>query len=232
MAIKLDAFILNRNKNGFFMENLNWIFFDVGSTLIDENKSYQDFIERSISLLEEHNIEVGFEQFYQMMLKSSKNYQNPLQSTWEQFSSSLKLDRPVWDVKNDRLFPCVRETLEELSKYYSLGIIANQIAGLEERLRKWEIISYFKIIVSSAEVGIYKPNPAIFQLALTKAKAKSTQCLYVGDRCDNDIIPAKRLGFKTVRILQGVGSVQAEDPIYPSDFQIFEISDLLTILGK
>jgi FMN phosphatase YigB (HAD superfamily) len=45
-------------------------------------------------------------------------------------------------------------------------------------------------------------------MALENAECKPENAVMIGDRLDNDIYPAKKLGFKTVHILRGFGRVQ------------------------
>ncbi len=63
--------------------------------------------------------------------------------------------------------------MKYIQKHYSLGIIANQIPGLEDRLKELGIIQYFAQIISSAEVGVKKPNLEIFLAVLRMARAKA-----------------------------------------------------------
>ena len=59
------------------------------------------------------------------------------------------------------------QILRMLSSRYRIGIIANQSTGTEERLAKWGLMPFVSICLSFAEVGLEKPDPAIFQLALS-----------------------------------------------------------------
>ena len=103
-------------------------------------------------------------------------------------------------------------TLEILKKRgYNLGIIANQIAGTEERLESFGLLKYFDAIATSAEFGIAKPDKAIFEKALEMADCKAENSVMVGDRLDNDIRPAKAIGMKTVWIRQGLAAHQHTD---------------------
>ena len=43
------------------------------------------------------------------------------------------------------------------------------------------------LIVTSAEVGVEKPDPAVFHAALTKAGVKPEEAVYVGDDYNNDV---------------------------------------------
>ncbi|MEW4353990.1 HAD family hydrolase [Streptococcus pneumoniae] len=59
--------------------------------------------------------------------------------------------------------------------------------------------------MGSEDVGYKKPNRAIFEYALVKAGSPASRCVYIGDRMDNDILPAKRVGMKTIHMVQGIG---------------------------
>ena len=89
---------------------------------------------------------------------------------------------------------------------YRLGIIANQNPGAEQRLARWGLLRFFDVIAASAETGFAKPDPAIFQWALAQAGCLAPNAVMVGDRLDNDIAPANRLGMHTVRLLRGLGA--------------------------
>ena len=82
-------------------------------------------------------------------------------------------------------------------------------------------------MIASAEEGVSKPDPRIFEIALGRADCKAEHAVMIGDRIDNDVVPAKKMGMKTVWIRQG-GAVG-----YGSyrDQSISQIS-LLIILGN
>lgn len=75
-----------------------------------------------------------------------------------------------------------------------------------------------------------KPDIRIFEYALDKANCIPQDACMIGDRLDNDILPAKSLGMKTVWIKQGFGALQkpfskSEEP----DYTISSLSELLKI---
>lgn len=211
------------------MKDISWIFFDVGETLVDEKKSYLNYATRCSHQLTTKNIEVSPSTYLKMIEDNYKqNEKRPLYATWQAFNVRDK--RPEWQHINECLYPNVKEILYLLSQKYKLGIIANQGVGLKERLTSFEILDYFSLIVSSADVNIKKPDPEIFKFALEKANINASSAVYIGDRVDNDIIPAKQLGMKAIRIKQGMARFQMESPLYPSDFIISGFSELLDIL--
>ena len=84
------------------------------------------------------------------------------------------------------------------------------------------------MVVASAEEGISKPDLRIFQIALDRADCEAEATVMVGDRIDNDILPANNLGMMTVWIKQGLGGLceptcEAERP----DCTISELSELI-----
>ena len=111
---------------------------------------------------------------------------------------------------------------------YRLGVIANQQPGTEQRLLEWNLLQFFDVIAASAEVGAAKPDPGLFLWALRHADCAPQNAAMIGDRIDNDILPAKALGMKTVRILSGPSAAYrpADDP---ADRTISSLSDLLLL---
>ena len=66
-------------------------------------------------------------------------------------------------------------------------------------------------IRTAAEAGCAKPDLRIFKMALQKAKCEPNEAVMVGDRLDNDIVPAKELGMKTIWVRQGYAIYQSID---------------------
>ena len=111
-----------------------------------------------------------------------------------------------WNSEDEYVYPEAEEVLRELSERYHIGIIANQNLGSEERLEKLGLLRYIDLVIASAEEGVAKPDLRIFQIALDRANCKPEEAVMVGDRIDNDILPANKIGMKTVWIKQGFGS--------------------------
>lgn len=64
-------------------------------------------------------------------------------------------------------------------------------------------MKYIKLVVASAEEGVAKPDSEIFLRALKRAECLPGNAVMIGDRIDNDIEPANRLGMKTIWVRQG-----------------------------
>ena len=117
------------------------------------------------------------------------------------------------------------------NKGYKLGIIANQLLGTQSRLEKWQILQYFDVVVSSAEEGIAKPDLQIFRTALQKADCKPHNAVMVGDRLDNDIVPANKVGLKTIWVKQGFAVYSnPQDELEYADYTVNSLTEICDIL--
>lgn len=88
--------------------------------------------------------------------------------------------------------------LESLSNRFPLVIVSNFYGNLETVLKDFGILKYFKKVIDSAKVGMRKPGESIFNLALKEFNCEPSEILVVGDSLENDILPAKKLGFSTL----------------------------------
>lgn len=204
------------------MINYKWLFFDIGSTLINEEKAYQDRIEQAIA---ETNI--TYDTFYQRMLVLFQEGLKGDLIALQEYS----LERPKWKSELEILYPDAKIVLETLHNRYKIGVIANQLPNLEKRLENFGIRQWIDLIISSADCGFSKPSSKIFQLALQQASCSASSATMIGDRLDNDIAPAKALGMKTIWIKQGFSAYSPiQSPSEEPDFTVNSLSDLLKIL--
>ena len=90
--------------------------------------------------------------------------------------------------------------LELLAHNYSLGLVSNYYGNVKTVLRELSLKKYFNSIIDSAVVGIRKPDLRIFQLSLNDLSVTAGQAIVVGDSYENDIIPGKLIGCKTIWI--------------------------------
>ncbi|MGI9052066.1 MAG: HAD family hydrolase [Ilumatobacteraceae bacterium] len=66
-------------------------------------------------------------------------------------------------------------------------------------------------ILISDELGVEKPDPAFFAAVAAVAGLPPARIAYVGDRLDNDVLPARRAGMRTVLLRRGPwGHLHAE----------------------
>ena len=134
-----------------------------------------------------------------------------------------------WNSEDEYVYPKAEEVLRELSKRYHVGIIANQNLGSEERLEKLGLLRYIDLVIASAEEGVAKPDLRIFQIALGRANCKPEEAVMVGDRLDNDIIPANKIGMKTIWIKQGFGKYAVPSSEEYPDYTVECLSEIIKL---
>lgn len=183
------------------MESVKWLFFDIGSTLVDEAKCYE---KRFLELSEQAKVP------YSEMYETARRFYLQGEKGDHVCAKQYGLTIPKWHHELETPYPDAIDTVQRLKERgYRLGIIANQGFGTENRLKSFGLHAYFDVILSSAEEGIAKPDPAIFLRALRRANCAPKDAYMIGDRLDNDIAPAKALGIHTVWIKQGFGALSA-----------------------
>ena len=196
---------------------IEWIFFDLGSTLIDETEVYEKRFSETV-----RGSSVGVSEFQNTAVR----FWTQGLDGYPQAAAFYGLPKAPWRSEYERLCEGCAAVLEALrARGYRLGVIANQIPGTEKRLKTWGILPFFDVIAPSAELGMAKPDPAIFLWALNEAGCKPENAVMIGDRIDNDVLPAQALGMKAVRILTGPAAVYrpADDP---SDAVVCSLSAL------
>lgn len=205
-------------------DDIKWLFFDVGSTLMDEHISYEHRFKDIANLA---NIE--YEKIYSTAISLYKqNKKGDLE-----IAKKLGIDLPYWHDEDEVLYENTDKCLKLLNDKYKIGIIANQELGTKNRLEKHGILQYIDLVIASAEEGVSKPDKQIFKIALERSECESNQAVMIGDRIDNDIVPAKLLGMHTIWIKQGFGqywNITSEEE--KPDYVINDISEICDYLFK
>lgn len=211
------------------LKNAEWIFFDMGFTLVDESDEHR---RRARIAIDEAAANGGKrispEEFEKMAYEIGGTGKAP-------FSRVCKIigAKPVvYTGELEKPYPDAAAVLEKLSGKYRLGIIANQLPGADKRLERFGLSAHISLVVSSAEFGAEKPDPSIFLAALGAAGCVPERAVMVGDRPDNDIKPARALGMMTVRVRQGQFRLFSPDgEEYLPDADIGSIAELPALFG-
>jgi putative hydrolase of the HAD superfamily len=83
---------------------------------------------------------------------------------------------------------------------YYLGVISNSIGTMEQQLGRVDLAHYFDAIFDSALVGVEKPHPEIFRVALERTGVKPEEAIFVGDTNATDMGGAYLAGLRGVLI--------------------------------
>jgi HAD superfamily hydrolase (TIGR01662 family) len=202
------------------------IFFDLGETLVTQN--IEDNMVTKNALREISPIlpkRVSPERFFELYregykvnetIRSRHHVEIPIQVWMRQLlervidvspsdelvSKSIKIIVKA-RAANGVAFDDAHSTLKQLSKRdVKLGIISNvsshEVAmGILDNVK---LTQYFDEIVTSASVGIRKPDPGIFRYALMQFRVRPEQAVMVGDSEMHDIGGGYVAGLKTVLV--------------------------------
>jgi HAD superfamily hydrolase (TIGR01549 family) len=86
-------------------------------------------------------------------------------------------------------------------KDIKMGIITNtsfSTGSIWFLLDKLGISNYIDVVIASCDVGMAKPDPRIFHLALDELKVESREAMHVGDNYNDDVVGALRAGVKPI----------------------------------
>lgn len=219
--------------------------FDVGGTLADGELNRESYQAELLRYLRDLGFEVSSEGYRKVMRLALQRLEECrrrfLETRFEEFYSEvldklgvpprpeiLKRVRTIYG----RNFPQVpklgvHETLRELRKTYKLGVISNSMSGAsKDFLEREGLASYFEVIVLSRDVGIRKPDPKIFSIALWRLGVKPSEAVHIGNSPEEDVAGAKGAGMKTVLL-----GKEEQAKVRP-DLTVRSIADLPSALRR
>jgi HAD superfamily hydrolase (TIGR01662 family) len=106
------------------------------------------------------------------------------------------------EIERRDLYPDVEPTIRQLNAAgYRLGVTGNQPEGAAEQTAKLGLP--FDVVGSSAIWGVNKPDGGFFERIVSEFELEASEIVYVGDRLDNDVLPAQEAGMIAVFIRRG-----------------------------
>jgi HAD superfamily hydrolase (TIGR01549 family) len=178
------------------------VVFDVGETLVDETREYGTWADWLG--VPRHT----FVSVFGAVIASGKDYRDTFQVFQPGFDlTAAREDRaaagqPEWFGEGD-LYPDVRSALSTLqASGVWVGIAGNQTVRAGGLLRNLNLPA--DLIATSDDWGVQKPDTLFFEKVVDASPGNDpSKIVYVGDRIDNDLRPAKAVGLKTVYIQRG-----------------------------
>ena len=184
------------------------VFFDAGETLIDETRAWAGWADW-----------LGVSHLTLFAVLGS------VIERGEHHHRAFEMIRPGFHLEKERaarrtngvadgfgiedLYPDVAPCLRQLrAEGYIIGVAANQPAEFEECFRS--LLLPVDIVLSSSSLQVEKPSPQFFAAIAEACGCRSREIAYVGDRLDNDVIPAMAAGMAAVFLRRGPwGYIQA-----------------------
>jgi FMN phosphatase YigB (HAD superfamily) len=175
------------------------VVFDVGETLIDESRLWRAWAEW---------LGVPPFTFFVAMgsvIGSGRDHRDVfalLGFDYEREAAARRAAGIVGGFDARDLYPDVRPCLDALrADGYAIGVVGNQPARAEGQLKELELP--VDLVATSAGWGVSKPSPAFFARVATAMGCAPAEIVHVGDRVDNDVVPAATAGMLSVFIRRG-----------------------------
>ncbi len=122
-------------------------------------------------------------------------------------------------------------TLQTLNGSCKLGVISNAWPYVESMLRLLGLWDYFESVILSAQVGLSKPNPAIYELGLRALHIHAEQALFVDDMPQN-VVAAERVGLRGLWLLRSPVSPDDIPGPYRHLTQIYTLHQLIPLIEQ
>jgi HAD superfamily hydrolase (TIGR01509 family) len=195
------------------------VVFDVGETLVDESRTWTLEAERA------GVPPLTFFAALGALIERGEDHRR----IWELLGVERPHGPPPGPTRAD-LYPDALPCLERLrAAGYRLGVAGNQPADAIEAL---DLPADF--VASSAGWGVEKPDARYFERVTAAAGMAAGRIAHVGDRVDNDVLPAKRAGMLAVFIRRGpwghIHAARSDAAI--ADARIESLHDLAAVLSR
>lgn len=206
------------------------LFFDVGETLASEERMWNSWAEW---------LQVPAGTFFSALgavIDQRRDYREVFQYFRKDFNLSAEREArrraglPNGFLPSD-LYPDTVPTLRwAREEGYRLGFAGNHSRETEAFLHSLGIET--EIVGSSERWGVAKPDPRFFQAIVERSGLAPKDIAYIGDRIDNDVLPALACGMEAVFVERGPwGIVQAQWPEAQSiPHRIRSLGDLRNLL--
>lgn len=135
------------------------------------------------------------QQHWEAVMKRLKRPAEEMTAIREEFFAGDIVDRTLVDF------------IRSLRGKYKTGLISNNWGDLRESLVREKFDDAFDIIIISAEVGVAKPDPKIFQIALKQAGVRPSEAVFVDDFYVN-IEGCEKVGMKGIHFKDAPSTMQ------------------------
>jgi len=187
---------------------IRWIFLDVGNVIMNDDpvmafiyqELHQALLQKGLTVSfdellaerEQFIRERGAGHWYEIGLRYLGV--DAMHSLMHHCAATIRSDYMAYH----NVIPGMDAALEELSREFHLGLLANQLREVLEGLSHCGLRRHFRVLALSELIDLKKPDPEIFLWALREAGCRPEEAIMVGDRVDNDILPAQEEGMWTI----------------------------------
>ena len=226
------------NKDAIVLASFSAVIFDLDNSLFDEKKfviaAYHNIANYLANLCDQSEIEL-FENLLSMFQKKTSIYPK----LFDDFIEEIGLKQEVLSelikiytyTKVDlKLYPGAEKILQNLKKQgMKLCLVTNgNVETQKNKILQLGLKKYFDSIIYARKMGKdkEKPNPQVYKKALQMLLTSSDETFCVGDNPYTDFWGAKKLGIRTIRLLQGEFRNVKLTPEYEAEVTVRNLSEL------
>jgi len=191
------------------------VLLDAGGVLLDESAMEQRVAELIVQTLNQVRPDYSLDQYWKDIQEAVDRFAPKAYAyvIWKYCDGDKslfdKLHRDFHRRDNEAAIPMlpmpgIEKELHELGKRYALVAAGQYGARLYKVLDQIGVSGLFANRLSQDDFSITKPDPRYLIMLAEQAGFKPSECIMVGDRIDNDVIPAKQAGMGTVLVRTGI----------------------------
>ncbi|GGU73362.1 hypothetical protein GCM10010260_01310 [Streptomyces filipinensis] len=202
--------------------------FDVGECLVDESREYGAWADWLG--VPRHT----FHAMFGAVIAQGRDYRDVFQEFRPGFDLYTEREKRATTGQpetfgEEDLYTDVRPALARLrDDGLWLGIAGNQTVRAGRILREL-FASDVDLIGTSDDWGASKPDPEFFKRVAEAVPFDVSEILYVGDRCDNDIRPAREAGMHTALVHRGPWATIQWTSVEATELPTFRVESLLEL---
>jgi putative hydrolase of the HAD superfamily len=200
--------------------NIKVIFFDLDNTLFDHSRAERSALlavihrhPKLLAVIDEEMFLTTYARINQMLWKKlaagelsaerlkTMRFELTLDELDANHANPAELSDQYFKVYGHQCFeiPGAKEILCYLNPRYQLGILSNGFPDIQEnKLRSLDIGSFFMYKIYSAEVGVGKPLPGIFEFAQKAVGVRTDELVYIGNSYEEDVVGANSAGWPAI----------------------------------
>jgi len=211
------------------------VLLDAGGVILDESEDEKSRVKVAVDILSEVVPGYSSEMLYRDLNEAIDGFcPNVLsyaiwkhtkpdlalhQRLYEEFRSRWRPNRPAL-----RIMPGLRQEAEAIAANFRIGIAGQYGKEILDLLQDESLIDLFTYRFTQDDFDITKPDPRYLERIALACGVVPGECIMVGDRVDNDIIPARQIGMRTILIRVGLHRYQ--QPRIPSEMPDVEIESI------
>ena len=212
------------------------IFLDAGGVILDEIEFENNTAEIITGIINRYNKGYVLDNYWKDVDEAvyrfvPKVYDYVLYKNFcdiENFrAAKMEYKNKIQSCNTLELMNGLTDFLIEFSRCYKIGILGQYGIDFRNFLESKNILRYFAYSEIQDDYGITKPDTRYFEAILKKCNCKAEESVMIGDRIDKDIIPAKLVGMKTIRIRTGLHKNQ--EPRTPDESADITVNKLCEI---